>query len=246
MSNLPQRQQWALLDNVPKYTVNAGTCLWRRMINEVPELCGSTPHELRSEWLLMTGMHDDAANLASPLLLDEWLWNDDSGGGTGAGDGCVSGRIYGSSFVADGTRITTRPVLAPAVSAAASATLGRSWADTTSAAAFERANNDGFVVVSVPPTPATLPAEVILELGTPLLADDTASSAGGLLDKLSLAGQNVGTGGVGESSNLGLLDTKKVGDAMQRALPTLMAAGTTAAALGVLQSHVTLQMFWVS
>lgn len=268
-SSLPQRQQWALLDNVPKYTVNAGTCLWRRMTDEVPELCGFSPHALRAEWLLMAGSSaDDSASLASPLLLDEWLWHDDSGGGEGGG-GCVSGRIYGSSFVADGTRITTRPVLAPAVSAKTAANLGRDWADSTSAAAFERATKDGFVVVSVPHTaamddgssvltaaagadvdasPSLHGREVILELGVPRHSsdDELASAAGGLLDKFVGGSGGDGVSGGLPANPVGLLDGKKVSKAVQDALPTLLAAGTTAAALGVLQSHVTLQMFWVT
>ena len=171
--------------------------------------------------------------------------------------------------MADGTRITTRPVLAPAVSAKTTANLGRDWADSTSAAAFERATKDGFVVVSVPHTAAmddgssvpnmavaadvvdTSPSmhgrEVILELGVPQHStDELTSAAGGLLDKIVGGSGGDGISGGLPANPVGLLDGKKVSQAVQNALPTLLAAGTTAAALGVLQSHVTLQMFWVT
>lgn len=275
-SSLPQRQQWALMDNVPKYTVNAATCLWRRMIEEVPELCGFAPSELRLEWLRMTGLDDDINTLATPALLDEWVWNGDEdpsggrfGGDLSDGSATVSGRIYGSSFVADGTHITTRPVIAPAISTAASVATGQNWAELSSNTAFHRAAKDGYVVVSVPPmagydfsvfdhptsnafslsVPGT--REVILELGNPRstfsepVAGDSAKAVlGGLMN--SITGRSTIEAETEQKMRLFPPIEYKAGEVLQSSLPMLLAAGTTAAVLGVLQSHVTLQMFWVS
>ena len=66
-----KRELWALEDNLPRFSLSAGSMvLWRRMGIEVPELAARSPEELRERWLSMqTG---DAPAGANPPCLENW------------------------------------------------------------------------------------------------------------------------------------------------------------------------------
>ncbi|KAL7485630.1 hypothetical protein ACHAW6_011220 [Cyclotella cf. meneghiniana] len=101
-------QQYALQDNLPKYTVMIPTtsqadppkpyAMWRTMSREVPELAGYPIPFLIS---MHRRTRDDANSLETPGLLpmvDEYEFSSDGG---------IAGRAYGLPGIADGTRIRT-------------------------------------------------------------------------------------------------------------------------------------------
>ena len=104
-------EDWALQDAVSKYSVAGGrVVLWRRMVDEVPELAGRDADEVRRRWLQRLSRAPDGgaagegaaapAALLAPLL-DAWR--------EGA-DGAFEGQLYGQPGIADGQLSRTAPV----------------------------------------------------------------------------------------------------------------------------------------
>ena len=101
-------QEWALKDNLPKFTVMIPTdgsakqyAMWRSLTREVPELAGYPV-------LFLVQMHEqikDDNNQTTPGVLpmvDDFEF---------ASNGGIIGRAYGLPGIADGTRINTPPLI---------------------------------------------------------------------------------------------------------------------------------------
>jgi hypothetical protein len=93
-----EREEWALQDAVPKYSLEAGTIvLWRRMSLEVPELFTFSAAELRARWVAMAGP-DGAEKLAKlqdePPYLEDWVC---------VGPGRYEGALYNVPSMRDGS-----------------------------------------------------------------------------------------------------------------------------------------------
>uniref|UniRef100_A0A7S2DSQ5 Subtilisin n=1 Tax=Octactis speculum TaxID=3111310 RepID=A0A7S2DSQ5_9STRA len=234
-SVLSQRQQWALTDNVPKYTVNREVCLWRRLVDEVPELSGCSISEVRTEWLRIVALEQgnttaekgggEATVLLSPPLLDEWLWKGDS----------VSGLLYDAPLVADGSPVTTRPVVEPS-------------AGSSFRTAYDCAVMKGYVVVSEQTRGIqTGSSTTVLELGQPHQIEETEGNPFlELMAGMSGEGSPVVSSQSGRMSRDLPTESNSWRDAGSASIAIGSSAVALAGAMSVLSSHMTLQMFWVS
>mmetsp|Transcript_5733 Transcript_5733/g.11168 ORF Transcript_5733/g.11168 Transcript_5733/m.11168 type:complete len:309 (+) Transcript_5733:1-927(+) len=88
------REEWALEDAVPHYSLQAGRLvLWRRIALDVPELSSRSPEELRARWLGLQGPgpHPWPEN---PPALENWVE---------VSSGCYEGDLHGIAGVTDGS-----------------------------------------------------------------------------------------------------------------------------------------------
>jgi len=100
-----EAQEWALLDNLPKYVIFIGTrryARWRALTREVPELAGYPGPFLRRMHRLGRSIseedEDGAGTLGILPMLDDFEFSLEGG---------IVGKIYGLPGVADGSRIQT-------------------------------------------------------------------------------------------------------------------------------------------
>lgn len=104
-----KKMDWVLEDSLPRYTIRAmneetsslvSFVLWRSLIASTPELGGYPINFLQS--------HICRENTTIPsILVDTVPFLDDY---TFSGDG-IEGSVYGLKFVADGSRMTTPPLI---------------------------------------------------------------------------------------------------------------------------------------
>jgi hypothetical protein len=100
-----EAQEWALLDNLPKYVIFIGTrryARWRALTREVPELAGYPATFLRRMHRLGRSIseedEDGVGTLGILPMLDDFEFSLEGG---------IVGKIYGLPGVSDGSRIQT-------------------------------------------------------------------------------------------------------------------------------------------
>lgn len=233
-------QDWALRDNLPKYTIviplevpnksghfgsaeddddegaaaTAGTlvfALWRTMLKEVPELAGY-PLDFLQEVHSKQISNNDTKMQVTPGLLP---YLEDY---TFASAGGVSGNVYGVPGLADGTRI-----------------------ETSAVTNIEVTLPQGFV--------RTSDGKAAYELGRPQRQEFLNGATG---DKLNLAART--SLGVARSGSYELLQTIKSAapDTVEDADGMLLRLGAStgillagATAINMLSHHLTVNVFWV-
>jgi hypothetical protein len=111
-------EDWLLQDTFARFAIGSGKhVLWRRMVQEVPELVNRSPDDARQRWLHLTGRqtssHSAAAAAAvggkpatdsfyvQPPLLENWLELD---------DGTFEGTLSGWQGLSDGITVRTSGV----------------------------------------------------------------------------------------------------------------------------------------
>jgi hypothetical protein len=109
-------EDWLLQDTYPRYVIGSGKhVLWRRMVQEVPELVNRSPDDARQRWLHLTGRQTSSQSAAAaaggkpatdsfyvqPPLLENWLELD---------DGTFEGTLSGWQGLSDGITVRTSGV----------------------------------------------------------------------------------------------------------------------------------------
>lgn len=220
-------QDWALRENLPKYTVmiplqgpdpNGGSsklatqvyALWRTMLKDLPELAGYPIDYLQQKHSEQVVEYELEMKVTPGLLpfLEDYEFT--KGGG-------ISGRIFGVPGLADGTRI-----------------------ETSAVANVEVTLPIGFV--------RTVDGSAAYELGRPQREAFSSSNIGSLQGDLG-----TGTDAV-KSGSYGLLKSVQgtASDAMEDADGMLVRLGATtgillagATAVNMLSHHLTVNVFWV-
>mmetsp|Transcript_12254 Transcript_12254/g.24522 ORF Transcript_12254/g.24522 Transcript_12254/m.24522 type:complete len:340 (+) Transcript_12254:137-1156(+) len=235
-------QEWALRDNLPKYTVriltekkNSGQkdmelssfVLWRNLQEDVPELCGYPIDSLRSR---QEKIHSDQQNQIFDSSGDDDNETEtrvlDNSATTKLGvlpflqdyefsaEGGISGYVYGLDGLSDGSRIQTSQVENVKV------TLPKGYIQTSDGTSFELGR----------------PLENNSEAISKRIISDTATYLS--LDKLSDTAKNI--------------DLRSPTDVVENADELLLRLGATtgillagATAFDMLSHHLTVNVFWV-
>lgn len=215
-----QLQDWALRDQLPKYTVvipiededgvtkHKSYTLWRTMSREVIELAGYPIDFLQQRQVHQ--IQNNETKLTTPTgalpYLDDFEFSNSGG---------LSGIVYGVRGVADGTRIETAPV-----------------------GNVQRTIPSGFVLTS--------DGSVAYELGTPLREDDFVYSLDGTNTRKIIKQTADQVGGAISTSVSTAANSVEDPDAMLvrlGGLTTIVLAG--AVAVNMLSHHLTVNVFWV-
>ena len=224
-------QDWALRDNLPKYTImvplensapekNSAlvVALWRTMLSEIPELAGYPIDFLQEKCQELISSEEDSTTKQLQVTPQLLPYLDDF---SFAAAGGVSGKVYGIPGLADGTRIETSAVTNVEV------TLPRGFVRTSDGkAAYELGRpmrSDGFGVEA---TSSDLAKKSL----------STAATAGSL--ELLKTVKNAARSGVPEP-----------GEGPDEMLVRLgMSTGILlvgATAMNMLSHHLTVNIFWV-
>jgi len=102
-------EDYVLQDNYTRYVVGSGKyVLWLRMANELPELMGRSPKDLRARWLELNARGSGVSDFRhlQPPLLENWAWADKEG----ISSRSMIGNIHFYQGLAEGSEITTAPV----------------------------------------------------------------------------------------------------------------------------------------
>jgi hypothetical protein len=110
-------EDWLLQDTFARFAIGSGKhVLWRRMVQEVPELVNRSPDDARQRWLHLTGRQSSQSAAAAaaaggkpatdsfyvqPPLLEDWLELD---------DGTFEGTLSGWQGLSDGITVRTSGV----------------------------------------------------------------------------------------------------------------------------------------
>eukprot|EP00953_Heterococcus_sp_UTEX-ZZ885_P033325 17347-Heterococcus_DN1.PRE.1 len=110
-------EDWLLQDTFARFAIGSGKhVLWRRMVQEVPELVNRSPDDARQRWLHLTGRQSSQSAAAAaavggkpatdsfyvqPPLLENWLELD---------DGTFEGTLSGWQGLSDGITVRTSGV----------------------------------------------------------------------------------------------------------------------------------------
>jgi len=224
-------QDWALLDNLPKYTITIPlensvpgknsamvVALWRTMLSEIPELAGYPIDFLQEKCQEHISSEDESITKRLQMTPQVLPYLDDF---SFAAAGGVSGKVYGIPGLADGTRIETSAVTNVEV------TLPRGFVRTSDGkAAYELGRpmrNDGFAE-----------ATTSNDLAKKSLSDAATARSFELLKTVKNAARS-GVAEPGEGS-----DEMLVRLGMSTGI---LLAGATA--MNMLSHHLTVNIFWV-
>lgn len=215
-------QEWALLDNLPKYVTFIGTrryARWRTLTREIPELAGYPAtflHRMHQSGRSISEEDEDGAGTLGILpMLDDFEFSLDGG---------MVGKIYGLPGVADGSRIQTsslvqaeRTVPLGYVTTINDDDAGLSYelgtmmktSSTNSSPSFEYSLVNTAVIAALVPRQIVDVTKGLMETGSSLLSDDEANR-----------------------------DLAYIGG-------TTAAVLALASAVGALSHHLTVNVFWV-